>query len=141
MEIVLGVSMTPTTIRMVLVEGEQADGVIVDQEVFDLTAVDGAALSNASDQVIAAVLGTQESAVAAGHRLVSTGVTWSDRTEAAVLREAVTARGIDDVMLVSQLHAAGTLAQAAGRVVGDDRTAPTSPAAMTAGMGASRSCW
>ena len=123
MEIGLGVSMTPTTIRMVLVEGERADGVIVDQDVIDLTAVDGAVPSSASERVIAAVLGTQESAIAAGHRLVSTGVTWSDRTEAALLRDAVTARGIDDVMLVSQLHAAGALAQAAGRLVGDDRTA------------------
>ena len=122
-EIGLGVSMTPTTIRMVLVEGERADGVIVDQDVIDLTAVDGAVPSSASERVIAAVLGTQESAIAAGHRLVSTGVTWSDRTEAALLRDAVTARGIDDVMLVSQLHAAGALAQAAGRLVGDDRTA------------------
>jgi hypothetical protein len=122
-EIVLGVSMTPTTIRMVLVEGEKADGVIVDHDVFDITDIDGAATSSASDHVIAAVLGTQESAVAAGHHLVSTGVTWSDRAEAAVLREALTARGIDDVMLVSELHAAGALAEAVGHTVGYNRTA------------------
>jgi hypothetical protein len=28
MEIVLGVSMTPTTVRMALIEGEKADGVV-----------------------------------------------------------------------------------------------------------------
>ena len=71
MEIVLGVSMTPTTVRMVLVEGDKADGVTVDHDVFDITAIDGAATSSASDQVIAAVLGTRESAVAAGHHLAS----------------------------------------------------------------------
>ena len=38
MDIVLGVSMTPTTVRMVLVEGEKADGSIVDHDVFDIAA-------------------------------------------------------------------------------------------------------
>ena len=123
MEIVLGVSMTPTTVRMAIVEGEKADGVIVDHDVFDITAIDGSATSSASDQVIAAVLGTQEGAIAGGHHLVSTGVTWSDHAEAAVLREALVARGIDDVMLVSELHAAAALTQAVGRAVGYDKTA------------------
>ena len=123
MEIVLGVSMTPTTIRLALVEGEKADGVIVDHDVFDIGSVDGSATSSASDEVIAAVLGTQEGAIAAGHHLVSTGVTWTDHAEAAVLREALVARGIEDVLLVSELHAAAALAQAVGRAVGYDKTA------------------
>jgi hypothetical protein len=122
-DIVLGVSMTPTTVRMVLVEGEQADGLTMDHDVFDITAVAPSATSSASDQVIAAILGTQESAVASGHRLVTTGVTWSDYAEAAVLREALAARGIEDVALVSELHAAGALAQAVGRAVGYETTA------------------
>ena len=123
MEIVLGVSMTPTTVRIALVEGEKADGVIVEHDVFDITAIDGSATSSASDHVIAAVLGTQEGAFAAGHHLVSTGVTWTDHAEAAVLREALVARGIEDVLLVSELHAAAALAQAVGRAVGYDKTA------------------
>ena len=123
MEIVLGVSMTPTTVSIALVEGEKADGVIVEHDVFDITAIDGSATSSASDHVIAAVLGTQEGAIAAGHHLVSTGVTWTDHAEAAVLREALVARGIEDVLLVSELHAAAALAQAVGRAVGYDKTA------------------
>ena len=107
MDIVLGVSMTPTTVRMVLVEGEKADGVTVDHDVFDITAIEGSATSSAADQVIAAVLGTQESAAAGGHHLKSIGVTWTDHGEAAALRDALAARGIDDVMLVSATHAAG----------------------------------
>jgi hypothetical protein len=122
-EIVLGVSMTPTTVRMALIEGEKADGIIVEHDVFDITAINGPATSSASDHVIAAILGTQEGALAAGHNLVSTGVTWSDHAEAAVLREALVARGIEDVMLVSELHAAAALAQAVGRAVGYDKTA------------------
>ena len=123
MEIVLGVSMTPTTVRMALVEGEKADGVIVEHDVFDITAVEGSATSSASAQVIAAILGTEEGALAAGHHVVSTGVTWSDHAEAAALRAALVARGIDDVMLVSELHAAAALAQAVGRAVGYEKTA------------------
>src|SRR5262249_12931915 len=115
--------MTPTTVRMVLVEGEKADGVTVDHDVFDITTVDGAATSNAPDQVIAAILGTQESAASSGHHLVSTGVTWSDHADAATLRETLAARRIDDVHLVSELHAAGALAQAVGGIVGYATTA------------------
>jgi hypothetical protein len=115
--------MTPTAVRMVLVEGENADGLTVDHDVFDVTANDNAANSNATDQVISAILGTQESAQAGGHRLRATGVTWSDHDEAARLRQGLAAHGIDDVMLVSDLHAAGALAQAAGRAVGYDKTA------------------
>ncbi len=54
---------------------------------------------------------------------MSTGVTWTDHAEAAVLREALVARGIEDVLLVSELHAAAALAQAVGRAVGYDKTA------------------
>ncbi|HET7667239.1 MAG TPA: hypothetical protein VFK56_14475 [Mycobacterium sp.] len=124
MDIVLGVSMTPTTVRMVLVEGEKADGSIVDHDAFEVTANDGAAKSlNASEQVVEAILGTKESAAAGGHHLKSIGVTWSDHAEASTLRDAIAARGIDDVMLVSDGHAAGALAQAVGRAVGYATTA------------------
>ncbi|UXA14094.1 hypothetical protein KXD97_10100 [Mycobacterium sp. SMC-8] len=121
MDIVLGVSMTPTTVRMVLVEGEKADGVTVDHDAFDVTSGDGSA--NAAEHVVSAVLGTKESAETGGHHLKSIGVTWSDHAEATALRDALAAHGIDDVMLVSESHAAASLAQAVGRAVGYDTTA------------------
>ena len=123
MEIVLGVSMTPTTVSIALVEGEKADGVIIDHDVFEITAVDGSATSSPPEHVIAAILGTQEGAFAAGHHLVSTGVTWTDRDEAAALKEALVDRDIEGVLLVSELHAAAALAQTVGRAVGYDKTA------------------
>ena len=124
MDIVLGVSMTPTTVRMVLVEGDKADGAIVDHDAFDITANEGSATSlTAAEQVVEAVLGTKESAAAGGHHLKSIGVTWSDHAEASTLRDTLAARGIDDVMLVSDGHAAGALAQAVGRAVGYATTA------------------
>ncbi|HTF10835.1 MAG TPA: hypothetical protein VK659_21940 [Asanoa sp.] len=121
-DIVLGVSLTPKTVRMVLVEGEKGDGAIVDHDDFDVSSTESSATSAAADQVVAAVLGTQESAAEGGHVLKAIGVTWSDRVEAAALRDTLAARGIKDVMLVSELHAAGALAQAAGRAVGYEST-------------------
>jgi hypothetical protein len=122
-DIVLGVAMAPTTVRMVLVEGEKADGVTVDHDVFDVTAGDDSATTTAADQVVAAILGTQESATAGGHHLKSIGVTWTDHSDATALRDMLTAHGIDHVMLVSEGHAAAALAQAVGRAVGYDTTA------------------
>ena len=123
MDIVLGVSMTPTTVRMVLVEGEKADGVTVDHDVFTINSADGSATSTAAEQVCAAVLGTKESAAASGHHLRSIGVTWTHHSDAAELRDILAARGIEDVMLVSATHAAAALAQAVGRAIGYDTTA------------------
>jgi uncharacterized membrane protein YgcG len=108
---------------MVLVEGEKADGVTVDHDVFDINTADGSATSNAAEQVAAAVLGTQESAAASGHHLKSIGVTWTHHSDAAALRDTLVARGVEDVMLVSAGHAAASLAQAVGRAIGYDTTA------------------
>jgi hypothetical protein len=108
---------------MVLVEGEKADGVTVDHDVFDINTADGSATSSAADQVAAAVLGTKESAAASGHHLNSIGVTWTHHSDAAALRDTLAAQGVEDVMLVSAGHAAASLAQAVGRAIGYDTTA------------------
>jgi hypothetical protein len=123
MDVVLGVSMTRTTVRMVLVNGVKADGLTLESEVFDTTAEDGAPPSNASELVSAAILGTQQSALASDHHVIVTGVTWSDPNEAVALRESLTAQGVEDVTLVPELRAAAALAQAVGQAVGYDTTA------------------
>jgi len=123
MDVVLGVSMTRTTVRMVLVNGVKADGLTVESEVFDTAAEGGAPPSNASELVSAAILGTQQSALASDHHVIVTGVTWSDPNEAVVLRESLTAQGVEDVTLVPELRAAAALAQAVGQAVGYDTTA------------------
>ena len=121
MDVVLGVSMAPETVRMVLVEGEAASGVTVDQDGFDLT--DQTTAAAAADRVVAAILGTRESAAQGGYQLKSSGVTWTDASEAAALRKALTARKIEDVVLVSAVMAAAALAQAAGSATNCARTA------------------
>jgi uncharacterized membrane protein YgcG len=120
---VLGVSMAPTTVRMVLVEGENADGVTVDEEDFAVADGEDPATFSAPDQVVAAILGTREGASEAGYQLLSTGVTWSDQREAAELRDVLTARKVENVMLVSAFLAAAALAQSVGSATGYARTA------------------
>src|SRR5271168_4485545 len=123
MDIVLGVSMAPTSVRMLLVEGENADGVTVEDNEFDIATDDDAATLSAADQVISAILGTREGATEAGHALTSTGVTWTDPVDAAALHEALATRKIENVMLVSAFMAAAALAQTVGNTVGDSHTA------------------
>ena len=123
MDIVLGVSMAPTSVRMLLVEGENADGVTVEDNKFDIATDDDAATLSAADQVISAILGTREGATEAGHALTSTGVTWTDPVDAAALHEALATRKIENVMLVSAFMAAAALAQTVGNTVGDHHTA------------------
>jgi uncharacterized membrane protein YgcG len=115
--------MAPTTVRMVLVEGQNADGATVDEDNFAVANGDDPATFSAPDQVVAAILGTREGASEAGYDLLSTGVTWSDQCEAAELRDALTARKVENVMLVSAFLAAAALAQSMGSATGYARAA------------------
>ncbi|MDT5319139.1 MAG: hypothetical protein QOD88_1661 [Mycobacterium sp.] len=117
MEIVLGASMAPATIRMVLIEGENADGVTVDQDNFDLGLGNRQSTLSGPDQLIAAILGTRQGATEAGYQLSSIGVTWTDHRDAAALATALAARKIDNVMLVSAFLAAAALAQTVGNAM------------------------
>ncbi len=125
MEIVLGVSVTPATVRMVLVEGENADGVTIEEDGFEVAGGDAGAPTTASvlDGVVRAILGTREGAAEGGYRLASTGVTVTDQVQAAVLRDALAAHKVENVMLVSAFLAAAALAQSVGGSVGYGRTA------------------
>lgn len=114
MDTVLGVSMAPTAVRMVLVEGENGDGATVDEDNFDVTTSADAATVSASDQVVSAILGTRQGAAEGGYQLASTGVTFTDPVEAAALRDKLAAHKVENVMLVSAFLAAAALAQAVG---------------------------
>ena len=123
MDTVLGVSMAPTAVRMVLVEGQNGDGATVDEDNFYVRADDDAATVTAADQVVSAILGTREGAVEGGYQLASTGVTFTDPIEAAALRDALAAHKIENVMLVSAFLAAAALAQAVGNQTNYAQTA------------------
>jgi hypothetical protein len=119
MDVVLGVSTTPTTVRMVVVEGHKADGAVIEHDGFDIVSTE----TSSADQVIDALVGTREGAFAAGHRVVCTGIMCSDRIQTEQLRSTLAERGVDGVAVVSQLQAAAALAHAAGTLAGYDKTA------------------
>jgi hypothetical protein len=123
LDTVLGVSMAPTAVRMVLVEGENGDGATVEEDNFDVPADDDAATVTAADQVVSAILGTREGAAEGGYQLASTGVTFTDPVEAAALRDALAAHKVENVMLVSAFLAAAALAQTVGNQTNYARTA------------------
>src|SRR3954466_1597956 len=75
---VLGLSMTPTSVGLVLVEGQDADGATMDREAFDV--YEGSIQT--SEQATAAVLRTEAHAANRGLRLNSIGVTWSEDADA-----------------------------------------------------------
>ena len=120
-DLVLGMSMAPSTVQMVLVEGKNGDGATVDQDGFPVATAantsDPATLT-AANQVMAAILGTQEGAAQGGYRLAATGVTWTDPVEAGALRDALAAHKIENIMLVSAFLAAAALAQSFGTTIG-----------------------
>ena len=118
MDIVLGLSMTPAAMRMVLLEGENAGGVTVEEDEFEF-----ATASSATEQAIAAILSTREGADEAGHHVTSIGVISTDQFEAAALRDTLAARKVDNVMLISAFLAAAALAQAVAQAIGYERIA------------------
>jgi hypothetical protein len=123
-DIVLGVSIEPTTVRLVLIEGENADGVTVENDALEV-----AGGGDPADQVTSAIAGTTEGAAAGGYRLTSTGVTWTDATDStdpaivATLRDRLAAHGLGGVTLVSPVLAAAALAQSVGSAAGYERVA------------------
>jgi hypothetical protein len=120
-DLVLGMSMAPSTVRMVLVEGKNGDGATIDQDGFPVaTAANtgNAPTLTAANQAMAAILGTQEGATQEGYRLSSTGVTCADPLEADALRDALAAHRMENIMLVSAFLAAAALAQSFGTAIG-----------------------
>ncbi len=121
MDLVLGMSMAPSTVRMVLVEGKNGDGATVDQDGFPVATAantSNAATLTAANQVMAAILGTRESATQGGYRLAATGVTCADPVEAGALRDMLAAHQVENIMLVSAFLAAAALAQSFGTTIG-----------------------
>lgn len=118
MDIVLGVSMAPSAVQMVLVEGENADGVTVDHDDFSVAPGPG----TAAQKVLSAIMGTRESAREGGYQLASTGVTFTNQSEAAALRATLVDHKIENVMLISAFLAAAALAQAVGSRIKQART-------------------
>ena len=125
MDAVLGLSMTPTTVGLVLVEGQGAEGATMDKN--EIAVHDRGLVSavNTSEKAAAAVLRTEAIAAARGHRLHSIGVTWSEDadTEASLLLDHLSESGFDNVVAVRLPEATEALARGIASVIGHEITA------------------
>ena len=125
MDTVLGLSLTPTAVGWVLAEGHDADGTILDHQELGLRAGRGVRAVSTAGQVTDEVLRVDALAVASDHHLRVVGLTWSDdaAAQAALVVEALTHAGFDNVVPVRLLDAVETLAQAIAPVIGYEQTA------------------
>lgn len=125
MDAVLGLSVTPSAVGLVLVEGQDADGVPVDREAFEIPRRRRSTAAETSEQAAQAVLRTEAMAATRGQRLQSIGVTWSDDAdiEASLLLKSLNDRGFDNVVPVRLPEATEALAWGVADIIGQDITA------------------
>ena len=119
MDLVLGLSVTSTAVRWVLVEGTTGEGAPVDRGVLDIT--DDAPFD--AEGLLSVLLDANESVVESGVHAV--GVTWTTDADAAALAvlEALDARGVQNVVSVSEVEAAEALAGGIADIAGYDDVA------------------
>jgi hypothetical protein len=122
---VLGLSVTPSAVGLVLVEGQDADGATVDRNAFEVGVRGRCSALQTSEQAAAAVLRSEAIAATHGHRLHSIGVTWSDdaNTEASLLLKSLSDSGFDNVVAVRLPEATEALARGIAEVIGYGTTA------------------
>jgi hypothetical protein len=122
---VLGLSVTPSAVGLVLVEGQDADGATMDRDAFEVRSGGRSSALQTSEQAAAAVMRSEALAATRGHRLHSIGVTWTDDadTEASLLLKSLTDSGFDNVVPVRMPEATEALAWGIAEVIGYDTTA------------------
>jgi hypothetical protein len=113
--------MTPTSVGLVLVEGQDADGATMDRDAFDVHQ----GSIQTSEQATAAVLRTEAAAANRGLRLNSIGVTWSEDAdaEASALMQSLSESGFDNVVAIRLPEATEALARGMAAVIGYQTTA------------------
>jgi hypothetical protein len=122
---VLGLSVTPSAVGLVLVEGQDADGATMDRDAFEVGVRGRCSAVQTSEQAAAAVLRSEAIAATHGHRLHSIGVTWSDdaNAEASLLLKSLSDSGFDNVVAVRLPEATEALARGIAEVIGYGTTA------------------
>ncbi|WP_307787868.1 hypothetical protein [Mycolicibacterium sp. S2-37] len=113
--------MTSRAIRFVLVEGADGDGATVDSGALDI----GAAGGSATKSLVEAVLGQGPYAAVPGVRPIAVGVTWSPAAaaQAATLLQAMTDKGVNNVVALSPAEGAAALATGVSDLARQDEIA------------------
>src|SRR3954447_15821457 len=119
MDLVLGLSVTSTAVRWVLVEGVTGDGDAVDRGALDI--VDGVEFD--ADALLTVLLDANEAVIENGVHAV--GVTWTPAAEpiAGPIVEALQDRGVLNAISVSESEAAEALAGGIADIGGYDNVA------------------
>lgn len=125
MDAVLGLSVTPSAVGLVLVEGQDADGATIDGLGFDVDDRGSASALRTCEQAVAALLRAEANAADQGHRVRSIGVTWSDDAdaEASLLLKSLSNSGFDNIVPVRLSEATDALARGIAEVTGYPTTA------------------
>jgi hypothetical protein len=119
MDLVLGLSVTSTAVRWVLVEGVTGDGDAVDRGALDI--VEGVEFD--ADALLTVLLDANEAVIENG--LHAVGVTWTPAGEpiAGPIVEALQERGVQNAISVSESEAAEALAGGIADIGGFDNVA------------------
>jgi hypothetical protein len=117
-DLVLGLSMTSTAVRWVLVEGTTGDGAPIDRGALDIAATG----TFDADGLLDALL---DGETAAESRVHAVGVSWTTEAEvaASTLLQALAARGLENVIAVSEIEAADALARGIAEIAEYDNVA------------------
>ena len=116
MDVVLGVAVTGPVARVALVGSTPGGPDVIDQSTVDVA-------ENPIEKLTDTVVGTHRLLADENHRLVATGVCWSDQELAAELRRLLIDAGIEDVALLSESEAATALVRNTSRGAGEHGTA------------------
>ena len=119
MDLVLGLSVTSTAVRWVLVEGVTGDGDAIDRGALDI--VDGVEFD--AEALLTVLLDANDAVVENGVHAV--GVTWTPAGEviAAPIVEALQERGVQNAISVSESEAAEALASGIADMAGYENVA------------------
>src|ERR1700757_2298503 len=115
-DVVLGVAVTGPVARVALVGSTPGGPDVIDQSTVDVA-------ENPIEKLTDTVGGTPRLLADENHRLVATGVCWSDQELAAELRRLLIDAGIEDVALLSESEAATALVRNTSRGAGEHGTA------------------
>jgi len=119
MDLVLGLSVTSTAVRWVLVEGVTGDGDAIDRGALDI--VDGIEFD--AEALLTVLLDANDAVIENG--LHAVGVTWTPAGEviAAPIIEALQERGVQNAISVSESEAAEALASGIADIAGYENVA------------------
>ena len=111
--------MTSTAVRWVLVEGTTGEGAPIDRGALDISAIE----RFDADGLLGALLDDEETV--AESRVRAIGVTWTSNAEAAAstVLQALAARGLENVVAVSEMEAAEALASGIADITAYDDVA------------------